>query len=200
MVCFGDSITAGWLATHTALSWPFVLGNTLGYKTIAQGIAGTLLQNTNSLANNGRDTYTARVLAHAPDYVCILYGLCDILRDTDAYTVELYSNDLGEVVDGLVAAGVPAANIIIGSPPYVPTDVYGTVGAPWNNGSVEDHAAFVAAAATVAAAKSTGYIDVYDYMADHGGDDLIEATDPQGIHPNNDGHAAIAAAFASVMT
>ena len=93
------------------------------------GLGSTTLQNTiqNTVAtlcaavdNNGRDTYTTRVSASYPDYVLILYGLNDIRLNDVAYTTALFENDLGEVVDGLVAAGIAASRIVIGSPPYIP--------------------------------------------------------------------------------
>jgi lysophospholipase L1-like esterase len=52
------------------------------------------------------------------------------------------------------------------------------------------------AVSAVATATGTKYADVYQYMVDNGGDTLIGA---DGVHPNDAGHAAIAAAFLSVL-
>ena len=133
---------------------------------------------------------------YLPAYVLILYGLNDLRLNDVAITSANFENDLGEVVDGLVAAGVAADNIVIGSPPYMTPANYAD-GAPlWNAGTTIKHVAYVASCAAVAAAKSTRYIDVYQYMLDNGDDALIGG---DGIHPNDAGHAAIAAAFLSVL-
>ena len=50
--------------------------------------------------------------------------------------------------------------------------------------------------AVQATAKGTKYIDVYQWMLDNGGDDLVSV---DGVHPNDAGHAQIAAAFLSVL-
>ena len=125
----------------------------------------------------------------------VLYGLNDLRLDDAVFTAANYQNDLGEVVDGLIAAGVDPQRIVIGSPPYIPEASYALY-SPYNGGSLVKHAQYVAACATVATAKGTKYIDVYQWMADNGGDALISG---DGIHPNDAGHAQIAAAFLSVL-
>jgi len=199
-VMFGDSITAGVGATDYAHRWTTLVANARGYTSNTQGIAGSVLQNTaqttsdvigGAVINNGRDTHAARVIQQKPTYVYILYGLNDLRLNDAAFSDTQFGNDLGEVVDGIVADGVLADNIVIGSPPYIPESSYATF-APWNGGSRVKHAAYTAACAAVATAKGTRYANVYQYMTDHGGDTLVSG---DTIHPNDAGHAAIAAAF-----
>jgi lysophospholipase L1-like esterase len=201
MVYFGDSITGGEGASDNAHKWTTIVTNARGYTSaIVEGIDGTPLQNTNqntvdtiggAVDDNGRDTYTSRVCAHLAKYAVILYGLNDLRLDDAAFSSANFQTDLGELVDGLTASGIPADNIVIGSPPYVPEASYALYD-PWDAGSRVKHAAYSAACAAVAATKHTRYADVYGYMTNQGGDSLIGV---DGIHPNDSGHAAIAAAL-----
>jgi lysophospholipase L1-like esterase len=204
MVAFGDSIAAGVGATTTAQRWTDIVAATKSWYLINKGISSTALQNSvqNAVStvggvadSNGRDTYAARVTAYSPIWVFILYGLNDLRLNDAGFTVTNYQNDLGEIVDGIVAAGTPADHIVIGSPPYMDPDHYAD-GSPWNAGTTIKHVAYVAAAAAVATAKGTLYKDIYQYMLDNGADTLLGA---DGIHPNDTGHAAIATAFLSVL-
>lgn len=202
-MAFGDSITAGGRASDTAHAWPSLVASSLSKTPVIAAIGGTVLQNTvqNSIltigaaaVNNGRDTYVSRLLAYSPSPICILYGLNDLRLNDVTFTADLFENDLSEIIDGLVANGFLASNIVIGSPPYM--DTYDSYGAPWDGGSSVKHAVYVAKCAAVATAKSTKYADVYQAMADNGGAALL---DGDQVHPNDAGHAVIAAAFLSAM-
>lgn len=204
VVGFGDSITAGTGASDAAHRWLNLVhaAKGWGHLTNSGGVA-TVLQNTvqNTVStiggacdNNGRDRYATAVVAHRPDYVLILYGLNDLRLNDVAFTADLFENDLGEVIDGMIAGGTSASQIVIGSPPHI-SDY--TAGAPeYNGGSIAKHQAYTAKCAAVAAAKGTKYIDVYQWMIDNGGDSLVSG---DGVHPNDAGHQAIANAFLSVM-
>jgi lysophospholipase L1-like esterase len=157
-----------------------------------------MLQNTvqNSVStiggpadNNGRDTYAARITNCAgTDYALILYGTNDIYTNDPAYSAALYGNDLEEIIAGLAAAGMSLDHVVIGGPPFVTN--YGAVG------SDAVLLAYVAAAGVAAGNAGCLYANVYQYMADNGGAALLS---PDGIHPNDAGHAAIAAAFLAVL-
>jgi lysophospholipase L1-like esterase len=203
-VMFGDS-TISTAASDAAHSWPNLVAVSRGYTIFfKKGIGSTTLQNTvqntvvtigGATENNGRDTYAARILPYNPEYVYILYGLNDLRLNDAAFSAALYQNDLGEIVDGLVAGGITASHIVIGSPPHIPEASYAN-NAPWDGGSLVKHAQYVAAAAEVASTKGTRYVDVYQRMATNGGDAL---TGVDGIHPNDAGHQVIADAFLSVL-
>jgi len=203
VVFFGDSVVNGVGASDANHAFRSLVSASKGWTAINAGINGTILQNTvqntvttigAAAGNNGRDTYMTRVLPSLPNWVFILYGLNDIRLNDVAITSVNFENDLGEVVDALIANGVPPSQIVIGSPPHM--SAYSD-GAPiWNAGDTTKHAAYTASCAAVATAKATKYIDVYQYMLDNGGDTLL---DVDGIHPNDAGHAAIATAFLSVL-
>lgn len=204
LVGYGDSITAGTGASDAAHRWLNIVSATKGWPCFTNnGVSGTTLQNTtqNTVAliggatsGNGRDNWSARLASPRPWKICCLYGLNDLRLNDPAFSENEYANDLGEVVDLAVAAGCPADGIVIGSPPYM--NNYAAGGPTFNGGSALKHAAYVAQAAAVAAAKGCRYVDVYAWMVANGGDALIGA---DGIHPNDAGHAAIAAAFLSVL-
>lgn len=204
---FGDSITNGYGASDEAHKFLSIIATRFHGTKINAGINGTVLQNTvqntvnvigGPAGNNGRDTYLARVVAQYPfDHCLILYGLNDIRLNDVAFTVALFENDLGEVVDGIIAGtGIRPNCVIIGSPPYVKEASYANDAPQWNAGSRIKHASYTASCAAVAAAKGVGYVDVFQWMSDHGGDALLLG---DGIHPNDNGYAAIATAFLSVM-
>lgn len=202
-VFFGDSITYGVGASSEALTWRYRVASAKGWTGVNSGWSGTFLQNTvqNTVAtigaaadSNGRDSYISRINGHDAKFVTILYGTNDILFSDAAYTAALYQNDLSEIVAGVISLGIYKHNIIIGSPPYMTG--YTTSSSPYNAGSALKHAQYVAAAAAVAAARDTKYIDVYAWMAANGADSLL---DPDGVHPNDWGHQEIADAFLSVI-
>lgn len=204
MLGYGDSITAGFNASDAAHRWLNLINATLGYTLINAGISATQLQNTvqNSVStigaaadNNGQDTLASRVTALHPTKVFVLYGLNDLRLNDVAYTTAKYQASLDAVVSALLATGIGASNIYLGSPPYIPVASY-ALGAPYDGGSTVKHQAYRDAVAAVATIYSTRYIDVYGWMIAHGGDTLISV---DGIHPNDSGHAAIANAFLSVL-
>ena len=204
-VTYGDSITQGLYTSDDAHRWANVVAAAKGWSLQNSGIAGTVLQNTvqntatplgAALSNNGRDTLEVRVRNYIPQYVAILYGFNDMRFADPAFSVENFANDLGEVVDGITVTGLPADNIVIGSPPYFRADMYTGSVAPWNACSHEKHMAYIAATRSVALAKGTRFADVYAAMAAGGGDSLLNA---DGIHPNDAGHAVIANAFLAAL-
>jgi len=204
-VFFGDSITAGAGASDPTRRWADLVAAALDWAdAVNAGHSATILQHTPQRAvatvgaaadQNGRDTYLDRVAAHRPAWVLILYGLNDMRLNDPAITVERFQADLGEVVDGLVASGVAARRIVIGSPPHLPAGAY-ALHPPWDGGGPALHARYDAACAAVAASRGARFADVYRAMADGGGDRLVS---PDQIHPNDAGHAVIAAAFLAAI-
>lgn len=201
-VFYGDSVTAGSGASDTAHSYASLLNNAEGWSYNNSAVSGTILQNTTqnavatiggAAANNGRDNYVTHVKSFGADKVVILYGLNDIRLNDVAITAANYQNDLGEIVSDLLATGISAKDIVIGSPPYMNPSIYSSF-APYNGGSTLRHTQFVAAAAAVATLYHTRYANIYQYMLDNGANALIG---PDGIHPNDAGHAAIDACFAA---
>lgn len=199
LVTFGDSITNGYGAT-TDYGTLIAAARGWSYRFVRAGTNGTTLQNTdqNTVAtiggattNNGRDTYATRINTYRPEKVIILYGLNDIRLNDAAFTAANYQNDLGEIVDGLIANDTPASGIVIGSPPYMKVSAYGS-SAPYDGATAQKFTDYRAAASAVATAKGTRYVDIYQIMADNGGDALMQA---DGIHANDTGQQVIANAF-----
>jgi lysophospholipase L1-like esterase len=205
IVYFGDSITDGTGASDDAHRWRSIVSAAMGYiSSINSGVASTTLQNTaqnsvdtigDAVDDNGYDTCYERVFVYQPGKVAILYGLNDLRLNDEAFSVTAFQNQLLEIVNALAESGLRPANVYIGSPPYIPEDSYADY-EPWDGGSREKHDQYRDACANVAASSGAHFVDVYQYMTDNGDDDLI---DEDGIHPNDDGHAAIAAAFLAEM-
>lgn len=201
-VAFGDSITAGVGASENKKTWVEIVSASKSWRMINAGVSGSVLQNTtqNTVATigaavdgNGRDAYSTRVLTHAPSHVLVLYGLNDLRLNDAAFTSANYQNDLSEIIDGIIAGGVLAGNIVIGSPPLMTNY---SAAAPYNAGSSSKQLDYAAACSAVATAKGTKYVDIYQWMLSHGGISLLSDDD---IHPNDAGHAEIAAGFLSVI-
>lgn len=200
-IFLGDSITWGSSASNAAHQYVNLICADRGWNNFRNsGISGITLQNTvqTSVPISGaaaelniRDRFTYEWGWFSANYVFILAGLNDLRLNDAAFSVANYQNDLGEIVDIITASGVPAGHVVIGSPTYMNPDIYADY-APWNGGSTEKHEDYTAAAAAVAAAKGTLYKDIYQYMLDNGDDSLLAV---DGIHANDAGHAAIAAAF-----
>lgn len=199
-VFLGDSITAGSVATTEAQRWVNIVAATKGWSFRNAGIGSTILQNTvqntvSTIGGASDDNTRDRVSYAGVGYekVFILCGPNDMRLNDVAITVANFENDLGEVVDILIAAGTAAGNIWIGSVPYIAVAQYG-FGPPWDAATALKHTQYVAACAAVAAAKSVNYVDVYQWMADNGDESLVD-----GVHPNDAGHAAIAVVFLAAI-
>lgn len=205
MLAVGDSITAGTGASDAAHRWTNLVKAAGGYDVLYNnGVSGTVLQNTvqntvavigGAVTSNLRDNRDTRISYYSPDYLFILYGLNDLRLNDAAFTSALFQNDLQEIVQQAKAYGTPAAHIVIGSPPYIPAASY-TLAPPWDGATAGKFTDYIAACAAVATAEGTKYIDVNAWMIANGGDTLIG---PDGIHPNDAGHDAIADAFLSVL-
>lgn len=199
LVAFGDSLTAGVAATATIFQWASIYAATLGVPLLNKGVSGSILQNSPDASgqprlNNGRDRYEADLLgSNLSTRYAILYGLNDS-RYTAApasINVSNFTTDLTAIIDGLLESGVPPTAIAIGYP-WIPDAGFsvGSTGFTGSNRTTAD--AYAAAVYGVAYAKGLRYARVYETM---GASDM----DPDNIHPNNAGHATIAAAFASAL-
>ncbi|MGO7089511.1 SGNH/GDSL hydrolase family protein [Rhizobium leguminosarum] len=200
LVGFGDSITAGQVASDAAHQWLNIVATALGAGTpLNQGIPGTVLQNSNDSggsprANNGRDRYVADLLgANQREMAIIAYGFNDA-RYTGApttFNLAQYAMDYREILTGLIAGGYAANRICVVSPYYITDTGLATGSAGFTGQSRAVFLQFVAAAAAVAKEFGTYYVDAYAAMLAAGGDSLISG---DNIHPTDAGHAVIAAA------
>lgn len=185
---FGDSITQGTGASVAANRWANLVATSRNALLSNQGISGTVTQNTNLTTtglpqtNNGRDRYISALLgANSVDEVYLLYGVNDSYLkavNQPSLNVTEFSNDYQEIISGLLAAGIPATKITIGTPPY-----YTIVS---NQASQEEHATAVRA---LAVANGIKFADVRQAMIDSGWGSLNSG---DNLHPNDAGHAVIA--------
>jgi lysophospholipase L1-like esterase len=204
LVGFGDSITAGRGASDPSHRWVNIVAAGLGgYTLVNSGANSTVLQNTiqNSIQtvgraaeNNGQDTLVSRVIVYHPSLVLVLYGLNDMRLNDPAFTAATFQASLSDVVSSMISSGISADRIILASPPFISD--YSSYGPPFNAGSVIKHQEYRNIISAVASTKGTRFIDVYQWMADHGGAQLL---DPDGVHPNDKGHQAIADAFLNTL-
>ena len=196
VVTFGDSITAGQGATTTNDRWVNIVANSMRAPLTNEGIAGTVLQNSNDgggspRTDNGRDRYVADLTGAAKKNICIInYGLND-LRYTGGgdFSLANYVNDYQEILTGLLADGYAATDIVLCSPYWIPDAGYSSGSAGFTGSTRTIHEQYVAAVRSLAQSNGTLYADVYEFMKGSGGSALIGG---DNIHPNDSGHLAIA--------
>lgn len=193
---FGDSITAGSGASPSSNRWLSQLASGLNATTSNQGISGTVLQNSLSLTNNGRDRYVAALTgASRQDRIYILYGLNDLRYTASPGSMNLanFVNDYMEVLTGLLSAGYSADAIYIGSPPYITAAGYSVGDPDFTGANTTIHEQYVAAVQDIAESFGVWYAPVYENMKAYG-DGCVSG---DNIHPNNTGHGIIATAFST---
>lgn len=198
---FGDSITAGTAASAPHLRWANRLAAAIGAELRSKAISGTVMQASADASGRPRDgngvsRYRSDLLgSDRSDAIAILYGYNDARYTAAPGTFGLsgFVRDTSVVIEGLLSAEYGPQVLCLGSPPAIP-DAGFTVGSAGFTGQTRDvFETFVAAVRHLAAEYGTFYAPVYERMRRRGEDAL---TAPDGTHPNDEGHAVIAAAFA----
>lgn len=199
----GDSITRGTGATELTMAtsrFSRIYCNAITHREAnfgrPSGAASadvTISGGTSRIAPK-RDADVAEVLACSPAKVVVLLGTNDCgLVDTDVNgtpaLITAYQNSMSAIIQALLDGGMSASNIIVGSRTYANPAAA--------QHSLAKQALYVAAAHAAASGKNVQYMDVNVYMKDNGGNSLVIA---DNVHPNDSGHAAIAAAFALAST
>jgi hypothetical protein len=128
--------------------------------------------------NNARDTYIERAAKYESDYLVVMYGANDILRQNPELTMPLFKNDLAEIITGLKTAGFDSTKIVVGS-----TTVLGTM-----ESTVSE---YTSAARSVADSLGCLYTNVNGYLMSHGG----VGTTSDGVHPTAIGMQLVADAY-----
>jgi lysophospholipase L1-like esterase len=193
LVAFGDSVTLGTGASSVSYSYIGIV--TAAMRTIStnKGIGGTVLQNSSSLANNGRDRYVADLTGAAKrDVVIICYGYNDMRYTVgDPMNLANYQNDLQEVLTGLLGAGYATTDIVLCSLPWATDALYSSGGAGFTGSNRTIHESYVAAIKAIAVTNAVLYAPIYETMLAVGTAAIIDA---DNIHPNDAGHALAAMA------
>ncbi|UYN99910.1 MAG: SGNH/GDSL hydrolase family protein [Devosia sp.] len=199
---FGDSMTAGASVSENA-RWANLLAAEAGLVLRNKGISGTVMQGSVDASGaprpgNGVGRYRSDLLgADRSDLVAILYGCNDARYTAAPKTLNRagLERDYVSVVAGLLSAGFDPDDICIGSPAYVTDEGFGIGGAEFSGQSRAEYDRHVESVRAIAKRFGTYYAPVHEATAAQGKDLIL----PDGIHPNDKGHAVIAAAFASAQ-
>jgi lysophospholipase L1-like esterase len=181
-VAYGDSITQGWTTTDPGATWTATAARSTGLDLLNLGFAG---------AARGELPVAAHLAATSADVISLAWGTnCWAQIEMDP----AYIRELMRLFLGMVRRGHPETPILVITPVIRPAAEQA------RNGS----------GATLADLREALEDAVRTFQARHGdtqlhllpGADLITADqlDPDGIHPNDAGHAAIGAAAAEALT
>ncbi|MEV6396607.1 GDSL-type esterase/lipase family protein [Streptomyces sp. NPDC051907] len=180
-VVHGDSITEGWLSTRPAHSWPAVAGRALGLDTVNLGYAGSA---------RGELAVAEQLSALPADLITLAFGT-NCWSRTPCSASLLYETTRAFVE--LVRQGHPRTPILLVSPLLRP-DAEQT---PNRLG------------ATLAELRTAMEEAARDHVAHGPGDprltllpgrDLVRADQlADGLHPDDEGHAALAAAVVAEL-
>jgi lysophospholipase L1-like esterase len=201
LATFGDSITAGESASTPERRWSNLLAERLGASILRnRGIGGSVMQNSLMAdgapkPGNGRSRYAEDLLGpERADVLAILYGFNDARQvGSSAFTPETFVQSYREVLAGLFAAGFRPADICLGSPPHIPDAGFAVGSSGFAGQTRERFQAYVGLVRSIAEEAGTFYAPVNERMGREGGDALIS---DDHVHPNDAGHARIAAIFA----
>ena len=197
---FGDSMTAG-ASVPENVRWANLFAAQANVVLRNKGISGTVMQGSPDAtgrprADNGVGRYQRDLLGtDRSDLVAILYGCNDARYVAAPETLNLagLERDFVAVVQGLLAAGFAPDDICIGSPAYITDEGFDVGGDAFSGQSRAEYDRHVACVRAIATRFGTFYAPVNEATAARA-EDLILA---DKIHPNHEGHAVIAAAFAS---
>lgn len=168
-LAMGDSITRGYAAS---VPYPAVLSSMLDKSVINRGVDG-------ARTSEGLSRVYSLIRQHRPGYLLILYGANDIIHDADPGMV-------AEQLRGIIRAA-KASQVI----PVIATCTPQIYGHSIFNGGI------VALNSRIRSLGSEEGIKVVDLEAAFSGHDEYLTKD--GLHPNNTGHAVIAAEFFDIL-
>ena len=200
LAVFGDSITEGAGASSAEHSWAAQLALELGARLINRGIGGTVMQSTpihDGRGGSGVSRFRQDLLGEdRADCIAILYGYNDARYTADPanFNVSAFDRDYRAVLEGLLDAGFGRDQLCLGSPPYPPDAARDRVGPGFTGQSRHGFERYVDAVRRLATDYGLFYAEVYESMARET-DGALASNDL--VHPNDDGHRLIAAAFAS---
>ena len=181
IACIGDSITYG----STVKNWPknnypVILGNMLGdgYTVCNYGISGGTLLNSADKPYMQTEMFSASV-DFLPDVVVLMLGTNDSKQDNWTNEIDFY-DQLNAFIDEYESLS-SKPSIILCTPCKAYSDIY----------TIQDTVVFKVAEITKRTASERGLalVDIHAISEHH-----PEWFETDGVHPNNDGAAAIAEA------
>lgn len=202
LTAFGDSMTAG-ASVAEPVRWANRLAGEANLVLRNKGISGTLMQGSPDASgvprpDNGVGRYRRDLLGDdRSDLVAVLYGCNDARYVAAPETLNRagLERDYARVVEGLLAAGFAPEDICIGSPAFLSDEAFAVGGDEFSGQSRTEYDRHVESIRRIAAHFGTFYAPVNEAMAAEVEDLVL----PDKIHPNDKGHAVIAAAFASAQ-
>lgn len=180
----GDSFTAGLNATAAEKRWASIAAQTLGWEATIDGVSGTGF--TNGVAEDGTPgaDFTSRILAQAQ-------------RDVEYDAVVLQ----GGLNDALAEPATEAKNVraAVGAAQRAWPDAHVLVFGPTAPGPTVEYRAILAAIRESASDAGAIFIDTDEPRPwiNTGNADLFDSGD--GVHPNDSGHAYLAARFVAAI-
>lgn len=186
-VPYGDSITDGAGASSDATRWSSVVADLVMKST------GRLLieDNAGYPGDNVIDTLGPGVATLAlnknPELIIFAGGLNDMRKNSNQAS---FTTQYGNMVQAAINANVPYILCIN----LAHMTGYSDYGPTYNQGSDGLNHTFGGIIQTIAAAKSVAFADIHTGMAHN--DSLVTV---DGVHPNDAGHAAIAAVVAAAV-
>jgi lysophospholipase L1-like esterase len=190
---FGDSITHGAGASRPSHAWLNVLADDLRATGVNnQGVDGTVFQTTRNLPGNGASRWREALTGpNKTEMVFILYGYNDA-RSTarPLFSVGAFRDEFQAMLDGLQRAGYARHQIFLGSPPFMVPAGYLLSGPDFAGSNDTVMKVYRDAVSELADSNGLPFADVYALFKSR-----PELIGPDAIHPNDQGHAAIAAAF-----
>jgi len=178
-LCYGDSIAEGWCASEPAAAWPHVVARRVGLEVVNLGYAG---------AARGEAASAQEIAAHPAELISIAHGTNCWTRTPQS--VECFAASLSDFI-GLVRAGHPDTPIVAISP-ILRADAEATA-SPLGATLADLRAAFETTVMQLCAAGDAKLQLVP-------GRDLVDAERfPDGIHPDDLGHTALAAQLGPLL-
>ncbi len=193
----GDSISYGNNASpRTTNGWVYLLAASLGYSNKNSGFPGAPLQNTNGtggtpIGGNIRNNIALDGLSkQLGRKATILIGINDIGQSRSfSFTLTIFKAQFVEVLNAMMVYGWTPSNITMSSLEWV-KDAWLALVPAIPRQTILD---YNTACHDIAVEFGCQFADTYAYMANNGGDTLIDSAD--NLHPNNAGHVAIKTAF-----
>jgi hypothetical protein len=203
---FGDSITAGFITTTTDQRTSSLVTKALGYTEDNQGYSGGTLMKRVPVDPFGTANMVDRISSipvhsSGDKYIIFWLGTNDIRVPSTywntTYSVANFVADYSTILDStIIARGHPADSVVILSPAHLVPESF----------LVADSAAgrlrqlsIDSACQVVATIKGCRYFNT-DSLMKTVGSDAINLLNPDFVHPNQGGHAMLAAGIAHFLS